>query len=81
MSCSRRRHRALQCEIQRRGTYKLFDVAMHAQLQHSQQMKIAMRDALARGEFELHYQPLVSLESRCVSCCEALLRCDTLNGE
>ncbi|MCG5485164.1 MAG: PAS domain S-box protein [Sinorhizobium meliloti] len=57
-----------------RGTYKLFDVAMHAQLQAHQQMKIAMRDALAKGEFELHYQPLVSLESRSVSCCEALLR-------
>lgn len=57
-----------------RGTYKLFDVAMHAQLQAHQQMKTAMRDALSKGEFELHYQPLVSLESRCVSCCEALLR-------
>lgn len=57
-----------------RGTYRLFDVAMHAQLQAHQQMKVAMRDALANREFELHYQPLVNLESRCVSCCEALLR-------
>ncbi|APG85583.1 diguanylate cyclase/phosphodiesterase (GGDEF & EAL domains) with PAS/PAC sensor(s) [Sinorhizobium americanum CCGM7] len=57
-----------------RGTYKRFDVAMHAQLQAHQQVKIALRGALERNEFELHYQPLVSLSSRRVTGCEALLR-------
>ncbi|MBP1886663.1 PAS domain S-box protein [Sinorhizobium mexicanum] len=57
-----------------RGTYRRFDVAMHAQLQAHQKMKIALRDALERNEFELHYQPLISLKSRRVTGCEALLR-------
>ncbi|WP_081160495.1 PAS domain S-box protein [Ensifer aridi] len=57
-----------------RGTYRRFDVAMHAQLQAHQQMKVALRGALERNEFELHYQPLISLRSRRVTGCEALLR-------
>ncbi|GEC30823.1 diguanylate cyclase [Sinorhizobium fredii USDA 205] len=57
-----------------RGTYKRFDVAMYAQLQAHQQVKIALRGALERNEFELHYQPLISLRSRRVTGCEALLR-------
>ncbi|AVA26541.1 MULTISPECIES: PAS domain S-box protein [unclassified Rhizobium] len=57
-----------------RGTYRRFNVAMHAQLQAHQQIKIALRGALERNEFELHYQPLVSLRSRRVTGCEALLR-------
>ncbi|AFL51582.1 bifunctional diguanylate cyclase/phosphodiesterase [Sinorhizobium fredii] len=57
-----------------RGTYKRFDLAMHAQLQAHQQVKIALRGALQRNEFELHYQPLISLRSRRVTGCEALLR-------
>ncbi|WFU51610.1 PAS domain S-box protein [Sinorhizobium terangae] len=57
-----------------RGTYRRFDVAMHAQLQAHQKMKIALRGALERNEFELFYQPLISLKSRRVTGCEALLR-------
>ena len=33
-----------------------------------------MRDALAKGQFEVHYQPLVDLADNVVSGCEALLR-------
>ena len=33
-----------------------------------------MRTALANGEFELHYQPLVHLDDRRITGCEALLR-------
>lgn len=57
-----------------RGIYRCFDQAMHAQLQAHQHMKLALRDALAKGELELHYQPLVSLQTRQVTGCEALLR-------
>jgi diguanylate cyclase (GGDEF)-like protein len=57
-----------------RGTYKRFDAAMHAQLQAHQEVRVALRGALQRNEFELHYQPLISLRSRRVTGCEALLR-------
>jgi EAL domain-containing protein (putative c-di-GMP-specific phosphodiesterase class I) len=36
--------------------------------------QLDLRRALANGEFELHYQPLVNLEDRRVTCCEALIR-------
>lgn len=57
-----------------RGTYRCFDQAMHAQLQAHQQLIVALREALEKGELELHYQPLVSLQTRKVTGCEALLR-------
>ncbi|QFI70397.1 PAS domain S-box protein [Sinorhizobium alkalisoli] len=57
-----------------RGTYRQFEATMGAQLHAHQQMKLALREALGRGELELHYQPLISLHSKKVSCCEALLR-------
>ncbi len=57
-----------------RGTYRHFEPAMGAQLQAHQQMKLALRDALDRGELELYYQPLISIQSKKVSGCEALVR-------
>ncbi|MEO7177876.1 MAG: EAL domain-containing protein, partial [Allosphingosinicella sp.] len=32
------------------------------------------RSALANGEFELHYQPLINLQTEAIVACEALLR-------
>ena len=57
-----------------RGTYRQFEPEMGAQLQAHQQMKLALRRALDRRELELYYQPLVSLRSKKVSGCEALVR-------
>jgi EAL domain-containing protein (putative c-di-GMP-specific phosphodiesterase class I) len=37
-------------------------------------LELALRVALANGEFELHYQPLVNLDDRRITCCEALVR-------
>jgi EAL domain-containing protein (putative c-di-GMP-specific phosphodiesterase class I) len=37
-------------------------------------LETALRQALAQGEFELYYQPVVGLRDHRVSCCEALLR-------
>ena len=56
------------------GTYRLFEPEMHERLQERQAMKIAMHGALGRGEFEVHYQPLINLQSGKISCFEALVR-------
>src|SRR5262249_18400513 len=37
-------------------------------------LEVALRDALLHGEFELHYQPLMSLETDAITSFEALLR-------
>lgn len=54
-----------------RGTYRLFEPAMD---QSRRALEIDLRKALAGGEFELHYQPLVKSESGEISGFEALIR-------
>jgi diguanylate cyclase (GGDEF)-like protein len=57
-----------------RGTYRFFEPAMDARMKTRRTLELALRIALANGEFELHYQPLVSLDDRRITCCEALIR-------
>ncbi len=57
-----------------RGTYRFFEPAMDARMKTRRTLELALRTALANGEFELHYQPLVSLDDRRITCCEALIR-------
>ena len=57
-----------------RGTFRFFEPAMDARMMARRELELDLRRALANGEFELHYQPLVDLEQDRVSACEALLR-------
>jgi diguanylate cyclase (GGDEF)-like protein len=57
-----------------RGTYRFFEPAMDARMKSRRALELALRVALASGEFELHYQPLVSLDDCRITSCEALLR-------
>jgi diguanylate cyclase (GGDEF)-like protein len=57
-----------------RGTYRFFEPAMDARMKSRRALELALRVALANGEFELHYQPLVNLDDRRITSCEALLR-------
>jgi ammonium transporter, Amt family len=56
------------------GQYEVFDRAMRVQAKALARIEEAMDEALARGEFRLHYQPIVDLETGAVLACEALLR-------
>jgi diguanylate cyclase (GGDEF)-like protein len=57
-----------------RGIYRFFEAGMDAQMRDRFKLQIDLQAALANGEFELHYQPLVNLERNEISCLEALLR-------
>ncbi|MGR3465244.1 putative bifunctional diguanylate cyclase/phosphodiesterase [Limimaricola sp.] len=57
-----------------RGTYRFFEEAMDARMQERRALELDLRAAFAREELELHYQPIVNLETGTVSCFEALLR-------
>ncbi|HWB45190.1 MAG TPA: PAS-domain containing protein [Hyphomicrobiaceae bacterium] len=57
-----------------RGTYCFFEPEMDAQMQARRAMEYDLRKALPAGEFELHYQPIVSLKTNEVSGFEALIR-------
>lgn len=57
-----------------RGNFCLFDPVMNAVLLERRQIEIDMMTAFVQGQFEVHYQPLVSLETNCVCSFEALTR-------
>jgi diguanylate cyclase (GGDEF)-like protein len=57
-----------------RGTFRFFEPAMDLQMQTRRVMELDLRKALPRGEFELHYQPVVNLASKTISGFEALIR-------
>ena len=57
-----------------RRTYRFFVPELDARLKTRRQLELDLRQALARGQLEIHYQPLVDLATDTVAGCEALLR-------
>jgi diguanylate cyclase (GGDEF)-like protein len=57
-----------------RGSYSFFKPAMDEQVQSRRKMDNDLRAALAEEQFELHFQPVVSVVDRQVKSFEALLR-------
>jgi diguanylate cyclase (GGDEF)-like protein len=64
-------HRA---KSQGRGSYRFFEAGMDADMQARHKLQTDLRAALANGEFEIYYQPVVNLERNQISGLEALLR-------
>jgi diguanylate cyclase (GGDEF)-like protein len=57
-----------------RGTFRFFEHGMDLQMQERRTLEADLRRAMQAGEFELHYQPVVNLESGDVRGFEALMR-------
>ncbi|HEX5326723.1 MAG TPA: EAL domain-containing protein [Acetobacteraceae bacterium] len=57
-----------------RGAFRFFESDMDAEIQARRAIELDLREALARSEFELFYQPLFDLRRQQVSGFEALLR-------
>jgi diguanylate cyclase (GGDEF)-like protein/PAS domain S-box-containing protein len=57
-----------------RGTWRFFEAEMDAQMQARRMLELDLRQALAKGQLAVHYQPLVSTGGGRVSGLEALLR-------
>jgi diguanylate cyclase (GGDEF)-like protein len=57
-----------------RGAYRFFESEMDARMQQRRELEMDLRKALANGEFQLYYQPLVDLQSNDITGFEALLR-------
>ena len=57
-----------------RSTYRLFEPAMDLELKAHRQLEADLREALAKGEFELYYQPQLNAKTEEITGCEALLR-------
>jgi diguanylate cyclase (GGDEF)-like protein len=57
-----------------RGRHRFFEREMDERLQTRRQLELDLRKAIADGGFELHYQPVVSLQTGAVKRMEALVR-------
>jgi diguanylate cyclase (GGDEF)-like protein/PAS domain S-box-containing protein len=57
-----------------RGAYRFFEPEMEARMQARRRMELELRHAFEAGEFEIHYQPMVNLQTRAIVGFEALLR-------
>jgi diguanylate cyclase (GGDEF)-like protein/PAS domain S-box-containing protein len=57
-----------------RRTFRFFAPEMGSRMQARRALELDLRQAIAAGDFEVYYQPLVDLESDAVTGCEALLR-------
>jgi diguanylate cyclase (GGDEF)-like protein len=57
-----------------RGTYRFFESEMDKRMKERRDLEMDLRQALSNGEFALHYQPLVNLQTNEITAFEALLR-------
>jgi diguanylate cyclase (GGDEF)-like protein/PAS domain S-box-containing protein len=57
-----------------RNSYRFFRPEMNARAVERQWIETALRGALERGEFELHYQPKIDLDTGTMTGAEALIR-------
>jgi diguanylate cyclase (GGDEF)-like protein len=57
-----------------RGRHHFYAEDLHSDAQERQQLEHDLRDAIARGELELHYQPQVRVTTEKITGFEALLR-------
>lgn len=66
---------ALYCaKNEGRTTYRVFQPEKRAQVIHRHALQADLRDALQRGEFEVHYQPVIKIETGEKFSMEALVR-------
>ena len=57
-----------------RRTWRFFEPDMDARVQARRNLEMDLRQGIADGAFEVHYQPCVSLRDNSITGCEALLR-------
>src|SRR5258705_9126491 len=57
-----------------KARHEIFDRSMHDRAVSLLDLETDLRRAIERTEFRVHYQPIVSLETRRISGFEALLR-------
>jgi EAL domain-containing protein (putative c-di-GMP-specific phosphodiesterase class I) len=57
-----------------RGRYRFFEHGMNALMQARRTLEVDLRKALAAGEFELFYQPLMNIKAGTIIGFEALIR-------
>lgn len=57
-----------------RGQFRFYSSDLRDKASYRHQIEADLRDAIARDELEMHYQPIVDVKTHQVSCVEALMR-------
>ncbi|WP_267387196.1 EAL domain-containing protein [Sphingomonas sp. GC_Shp_3] len=57
-----------------RGAFRRYDVSLDEQMRERRAIETGLRLALAEGQLELHYQPLLDAKTRGITSAEALVR-------
>ena len=57
-----------------RGMYRFFELEMDTRMKERRNLEMDLRHALVNNQLELHYQPLVNLQTNEITALEALLR-------
>ncbi|MEA2620814.1 MAG: hypothetical protein QOC97_1587, partial [Chloroflexota bacterium] len=57
-----------------KGGWRMFEPAMHEAVHHRLELKVALERGVERGDFVLHYQPIVELDTGLIHGVEALVR-------
>jgi diguanylate cyclase (GGDEF)-like protein len=63
-----------KAKAEAKGSYHFFEDSLHTQVVKRLELKADLQSALERGEFLLHYQPIVELKTGSIAAVEALLR-------
>jgi diguanylate cyclase (GGDEF)-like protein/PAS domain S-box-containing protein len=63
-----------QAKERGRNNVQIFSQAMNRKLEHRVAMEAALREALRLRQFDVHYQPLIDLQTRRIVGLEALIR-------
>jgi diguanylate cyclase (GGDEF)-like protein len=63
-----------RAKLDGKGTYRFFEPDMDARMHARRALELDLRKALAGGEMELHYQPIIDLAHDVITGFEALLR-------
>ncbi len=61
-------------KVNRKGTYRVYEDEMHAEMIRRLELRADLTDAASRGELEVVYQPIIDLNEGTVSGFEALIR-------
>lgn len=57
-----------------RATYRVFEARMDLELQERKALEHDLRQAMLKDQLELHYQPLIDIETKEIAAVEALIR-------
>lgn len=57
-----------------RATFRRYDVSLDDKMRARRAIEAGLRTAIAEGQLELHYQPLVDAATGCITSAEALVR-------